>query len=141
MAIDEQAKARFAEYVRIQAHGRDFIDREAETKILQSAIMQFDVSLAEGRQIMLGTLADNGCVVESNAERTIREVLGVFVKTGGIDRRRFAEAAMIYRRLCADSVGEDAAKKRIKQIMVEEGWPPKRRALLGSRRWYRLVEA
>lgn len=140
MAVSDDVKKRFGEYVKVQALDSRFITRETEKKILEDGVMRFELGLDDGRQIMLGVASDNGLVFESEAERRIRDILDGFAEDGRIDKREFTDSVNIFRKFCANGVTEEEAKKRVKRIMVANGWTPKRQGLLGSRRWYRRVE-
>lgn len=140
MAVSEDVKKRFAEYVKVQALGGRFIDRETEKKILEDGVMRFELGLDDGRQIMLGVASDQGYAFETEAERRIAEILEDYADNGRIDRRQFGDAVGFYRRFCAFGVSEEDAKKRIKKIMVANGWKAKRNGMLGTRRWFNKVE-
>lgn len=141
MAVSEDVKKRFAEYVKVQALGGRYIDRETEKKILEDGVMRFELGLDDGRQIMLGVASDQGYVFESEAEKRIAEILEDYADNGRIERRQFNDAVGFYRRFCAFGVSEDEAKKRVKKIMITNGWTAKRNGMLGTRRWFNKVEA
>ncbi len=139
MAVSEDVRKRFAEYVKVQALDSRFIDRTTERKILEDGVMRFEIGLDDGRQIMLGVASDCGYVFESEAEKRIRDILEGYAEDGRIDRREFTDAAAFFRRFCANGVSEDDARKRVKKLMIANGWKPKRRGLLGGKRWYTRV--
>ena len=140
MAVADDVKRRFAEYVKVQALGGRFIDRTTERKILEDGVMRFEISLDEGRQIMLGVAADEGYSFESEADQRIKDILDGFAEDRKIDKREFGDAVMFYRKFCNNGISEVEARKRIKKMMIEEGLKPKGFTLLGGKRWYNKVE-
>lgn len=142
MAVSDDVKKRFAEYVKVQALGGRFIDRATERKILEDGVMRFELTLDEGRQIMLGVASDEGYSFESEADARIKDILdGFAADRRRIDKREFASAVVFYRKFCNNGVSEDDARKRVKQIMIAEGLKPKGFTLLGGKRWYNKVDA
>jgi hypothetical protein len=141
MAVADDVKKRFAEYVKVQALGGRFIDRATERKILEDGVMRFEISLDEGRQIMLGVAADEGYGFESEADQRIKDILDGFAEDRKIDKREFSNAVVFYRKFCNNGVSEDDARRRIKKIMIAEGLKPKGFTLLGGKRWYNKVDA
>lgn len=141
MAVSDEVRKRFGEYVKVQAFGGRFIDRETERKILENGVMRFELSLEEGRQILLGVAAENGFVFETDAGQRLRDILESFAEDDKINRREFTDAVNIYRKLCVNAVSEDDARKAVKRIMIAEGFKPKRQGLLGTKGWYRRVDA
>lgn len=141
MAVADDVKKRFGEYVKVQALGGRHIDRATERRILEDGVMRFELSLEEGRQIMLGVAADEGYSFESAADDRIKDILDGFADKGKIDKREFSSAAVFYRKFCNNGVSEDEARRRVKKIMIEEGLKPKGFTLLGGKRWYNKVDA
>lgn len=140
MAVAEDVKKRFAEYVKVQALGGRFIDRATERRILEDGVMRFEISLDEGRQIMLGVAADQGLCFESEADTRIRDILDGFAEDRRIDKREFSDTVVFYRKFCDGAVSEEDARKRVKKIMIAEGLKPKGFTLLGGKRWYNKVQ-
>lgn len=141
MAVADDAKKRFAEYVKVQALGGRHIDRGTERKILEDGVMRFEIGLDEGRQIMLGVAADQGYSFESAADERIKDILDGFAEDRKIDKREFNDSVVFYRKFSNNEVTEEDARKRIKKIMLEEGLKPKGFALLGGKRWFKKVPA
>lgn len=141
MAVSDDVKKRFAEYVKIQALGDRFIDRATERKILEDGVMRFDIGLDEGRQIMLGVASDAGYGFESEADERIRDILDGFAKGRRINKREFADATTFYRKFCNNGVNEDEARKRVKKAMIRDGLRPRGRLLVPfGKRWYNRIE-
>ena len=124
MAVADDVKKRFAEYVRVQALGGKFIDRATERKILEDGLMRFEIGLDEGRQIMLGVAADEGYGFESEADARIKEILDGFAEDRKIHKKEFASAVIFYRKFCNNGMSEEDTRKRVKKIMVAEGLKP-----------------
>ncbi|WP_029006890.1 hypothetical protein [Azospirillum halopraeferens] len=141
MAVPDEVRKRFAEYVKVQALDSRFISRDTERKILEDGVMRFEIGLDDGRQIMLGVAQECGYVFETEAEKRIRDILDGYAEDGRIDKREFTESVAFLRKFCANGLSEDEARKRVKKIMLANGWKPKRRGLLGTKRWFTRVEA
>lgn len=141
MAVSDDVKKRFAEYVKIQALGDRFIDRATERKILEDGVMRFDIGLDEGRQIMLGVASDAGYGFESEADERIRDILDGFAKDRRINKREFTDATTFYRKFCNNGVNEEEARKRVKRAMIRDGLRPRGRLLVPfSKRWYSRID-
>jgi hypothetical protein len=143
MAVSDDVKKRFAEYVKIQALGTRYIDRTAERKILEDGVMRFEISLDEGRQIMLGVASEEGYGFQSEADCRIRDILHGFADNSNnkLDKREFEASVLFYRKFCNSGINEEDARKRVKKVMLDEGIKPKGFALLGGKRWYNRVDA
>lgn len=140
MAVSDEVRKRFGEYVKVQALDSRFIDRETEKKILEDGVMRFEMGLDEGRQIMLGVALENDLVFESEAERRIRDILEGYAENGKINKREFTSAVTFMRKFCANGMSDEDARKSVKRLMMANNWKPKRSGLLASRRWYNRVD-
>jgi len=145
MAADEMVRGgdsrRFADLVKLQGVGSRFIDRDQERRLLEEGVTKFGMTLDEARGVLRSVGDDNGFVFESEAGRRIQQVMTRHAgKRGLISRRQFRSTAEVLRDFSDNAISEPEARRRIKQIMVDNGWRPRRAGMLRTRRWYRQVQ-
>jgi Flp pilus assembly CpaF family ATPase len=145
MAADDMVRGgdsrRFADLVKLQGVGSRFIDREQERRLLEEGVTKFGLTLDEARGVLRSVAEDNGYVFESEAGRRVEQVVSRHAgKRGLISRRQFRATAQVLRDFSDNAITEPEARRRIKQIMVDNGWRPRRAGLLRTRRWYRQVQ-
>jgi Flp pilus assembly CpaF family ATPase len=145
MAADDMVRGgdsrRFADLVKLQGVGSRFIDREQERRLLEEGVTKFGLTLDEARGVLRSVAEDNGYVFESEAGRRVEQVMSRHAgKRGLISRRQFRATAQVLRDFSDNAITEPEARRRIKQIMVDNGWRPRRAGLLRTRRWYRQVQ-
>ncbi len=140
MAISDETSKKFREFVKLQGWDNKFIDREREKRILEEGVMRFEISLNEGRAMMLGVAAENGFAVERDAEDRMRIILERFAGTDReIEKREFDDAVAIFQRFSNGHIRESDARVRLKKIMEDNGWRPKKLGMFRSRKWYRQI--
>jgi Flp pilus assembly CpaF family ATPase len=145
MAADDMVRGgdsrRFADLVKLQGVGSRFIDREQERRLLEEGVTKFGLTLDEARGVLRSVAEDNGYVFESEAGRRVEQVMSRHAgKRGLISRRQFRATTQVLRDFSDNAITEPEARRRIKQIMVDNGWRPRRAGLLRTRRWYRQVQ-
>jgi len=145
MAADDMVRGgdsrRFADLVKLQGVGSRFIDREQERRLLEEGVTKFGLTLDEARGVLRSVAEDNGYVFESEAGRRVEQVMSRHAgKRGLISRRQFRATAQVLRDFSDNAITEPEARRRIKQLMVDNGWRPRRAGLLRTRRWYRQVQ-
>ncbi len=140
MASDEDAKRRFAGYVKLFAQEDRFISRDEERRILEEGVTRFNLEMEEARGIMHGVAEDNDFAIERDVDRRMHAVLERFAgKRGVIDRKRFEDATAIYSRLTHGAITGEDARQRVKAIVEEHGWKVRRAGPLGTKRWYTQI--
>jgi len=145
MAADDMVRGgdsrRFADLVKLQGVGSRFIDREQARRLLEEGVTKFGLTLDEARGVLRSVAEDNGYVFESEAGRRVEQVMSRHAgKRGLISRRQFRATAQVLRDFSDNAITEPEARRRIKQLMVDNGWRPRRAGLLRTRRWYRQVQ-
>lgn len=141
MATDD-ARQRFADLVKLNGLSSKFIDRDNERRILEEGVTRYDLSLDEARGLLRTVAQDEGLVFESETGIRIRQVLDRHAgKKGKISKDQFLQASAILRDFSDNAIGEEEAKRKVKRIMIDNGWKPRRAGLLRSRRWYNSVDA
>jgi Flp pilus assembly CpaF family ATPase len=145
MAADEMVRGgdsrRFADLVKLQGVGSRFLDREQERRLLEEGVTKFGLTLDEARGVLRSVADDNGYIFESEAGRRVEQVMSRQAgKRGLISRRQFRATAQVLRDFSDNAITEPEARRRVKQIMIDNGWRPRRAGLLRTRRWYRQVQ-
>lgn len=134
-------RTRFAEYIKLQAGDRSFLSRNDEKVLLQDGIARFNVNYDEARWMLTGIAAEEEMALERELDRTIAVVLGRFAETNDkISKDEFDDAVQIYNKLSKDTLSENEIKKKLKAIVADKKWRPKRNGLMRSRRWYRKID-
>jgi len=135
MAVSEDVKNRFVEYVKLQGFDDKYIDRKEEKKILETAVKN-GLDVEEGLSLLREIAAQKGFVIERDAEERTKEMLERFAQNDGkVDKKEFADAIAIFKSSCKGKVPEPEIKKRLKQMMLENGWKAKEGGLFGSK-WF-----
>jgi len=138
---DSARTRRFADFVKAHAFDHQFIDRADERRILQEGVARFGVGFEDGQAMLLGVASANDYTVERNADAHIRGLLAHYAgRRGRIGRRDFLDAVAVYDVLAKGTVPDAEIRRRLKAIMVENGWRPRRYGLLRSRKWYREIK-
>ncbi|MFO1057389.1 MAG: hypothetical protein U1E53_10535 [Dongiaceae bacterium] len=140
MAKRDEALQRFIGYVRLAAIDRPFISRAEERRLLEDGISRFGLSPDDARGVLLAVAQANDIGVQRDIDRRMMAVLERYGgKRRKISRRKFAEAAAIYRGLSGGTLTEEQARIAVKRVMEENKFRARRAGLLLSRRWYRKI--
>jgi hypothetical protein len=137
----DDAVERFAGYVGLAALDRPFISKTQERSLLADGIAKFNLTAEQARGILLSVAQADGISVERDVDARI---LSVLERYGGrrkkLKRKRFGEAAAIYRAMTGDILPEAEARIRVKRVMEANGFRAKRGGWTMSRRWYRRID-
>lgn len=140
MSVSPHEKKKFGDFVRIHAIDGELITREDEQKVLKEGITQFGLELDEARGVLLGIAADHDIALVSNAEHHVETLLEHVVKKNRVSQKAFNDAVAIYKKLTKSRIPESEIRKRVKQMVLDNGWRAKKtRWLIGSRRWFRRI--
>lgn len=144
MTVDDEKK-RYAEYIKLQLFDERFLSREREKKILAEGVTRFDIPLDDARAILLSVAGEQDFIFEKDIDKLVKEIMLAFAAADGqIGFSEFNHAVHIYKQLSSGHVTESEAKRRVKQIMIENDWKPRRQSLvvlarLGSRKWFKEI--
>lgn len=117
----EEIKRNFVEHVKLRGYDDKFIDAAEERKILEFGIQQ-GISLDQGRALLVQVAIEQGYAVESLAEMKAKEVLEQFANDGQVDKKEFDDAVAIVKKTMRGNLSDDACRKKVKEIMVKQGW-------------------
>lgn len=135
-------KQKFYDFVRIQAIEDNLISRADEKTILGKGITDFGLDFQDAHGIFLSVASERNIVLASHAEQHIETFLEQMVRRGKISKSHFKDAVAIYKRLTKGRVPDAEIKKRVKELMVENKWNPRRSYVLphpGSARWFNKI--
>ncbi len=133
---------RFAEVVKLNGLGTRAIDRTQERRLLEEGIGRFGLTLDEARGILHTVAADNNYVFESQIAQRMQQILARDAgRKGRISKRQFDKAAEMLRDFSDETVSTAEANRRVKRIMVENGWQPGRAGPFRTKRWFKQVDA
>lgn len=142
MDADEDVGKKFAEYIKLQLFDERFLSREREKKILAEGVTRFELPLEEARSILMDVASELDLIFEKDVDKLVKEIMQAFAATDGyIGCSEFNHAVHIYKQLSSGHVGEGEAKRRLKQIMLDNDWKPRRQGLtilsaIGTRKWF-----
>lgn len=138
MAISEEVKNRFVEYIKLQGFDDQFIDRMEEKKILEAGVKN-GLTVEEGLSLLREVAIQKGIVIERDAEERAKEMLERFANNDGkVDKKEFADAVAIFKSACKGKVTEPDIQKRLKKMMLDNGWKAKEGGLFGSK-WFSAI--
>ncbi len=134
MAVPEQIRKQFIEFIALQAFDDQYIDRQEEKRILEVGVKN-DISVEESLSIIHQVASQKGLVVERNAEERAKEFLEKAAQDGKVDKKEFAGAIAQLKAASKGKIPEPEIKKRLKKMMEDNGWKAKEGGLFGSK-WY-----
>lgn len=138
MAISEDVKKAFIDYIMLQVFDDKYIDRQEEKKILEEGIKK-GISVDDGLAIIRQVVADKGLALEREAEERAKEMLERFATNDGkVDKKEFEDTLAIFKSASKSKIPEPEMKKRLKNMMEENGWQAKEGGLFGSK-WYSAI--
>jgi len=133
----EEIKRKFIEHVKLRGYDDKFIDAAEERKILEYGIQQ-GISLEQGRALVAQVAIEQGYAVESVAEMKAKEVLEQFASDGQVDKKEFDDAVAIISRTMRGNLSDDACRKKVKEIMLKQGWKAKEGFMKGGS-WFSSI--
>lgn len=140
MSVSDAVRKQFVDYIMLQVFDDQYIDREEEKKILQEGVAK-GVGVEEGLAIIRQVASEKGFILERDAEERTKEMLETFASNDGkVDKKEFADAMAIFKNHTKGKIPEHEMQKRLKRMMVENGWNAKEGGLFGSK-WFSAIQA
>ncbi len=137
MTTDSNVKE-FIEEIKLRVFDDQFIDREEERELLQIAI-QKGLGVDKGLAFIRQVAAEKGIVVEREANDRVKEILERFAANDGVvDKKEFEDALALYKSATKGKIPDPEMKRRLKQLMVDQGWKAKEGGLFGSK-WFSAI--
>jgi hypothetical protein len=134
MSMSEEAKRQLGEFVKLQVYDDKYIDRKEEKKILEEA-MKRNISIDDALAVMRSIASANDFVVERDVETRCKEMLEQFAGDGKVDKKEFEDAVGMYKKGSRGRVPEAEIRRRLKNVMIDQGWKAKEGGLFGSK-WF-----
>ncbi len=135
MSMSDEMKRQLGEFVKLQVYDDKYIDRAEEKNILSEALKR-NIPLDEALTIIRQIAQTNGYVVERDVENQTKEVLEQFANNDGkIDKKEFEDAVSMYKKGSRGRVPEAEIRRRLKNVMIDQGWKAKEGGLFGSK-WF-----
>jgi Ca2+-binding EF-hand superfamily protein len=139
MSVSDDVRKQFVDYIMLQVFDDQYIDRQEEKKILQEGVTK-GVGVEEGLAIIRQVVSEKGLILERDAEERTKEMLETFASNDGkVDKKEFADAMAIFKNQTKGKIPEHEMQKRLKIMMVENGWNAKEGGLFGSK-WFSAIQ-
>jgi hypothetical protein len=133
--VNDEARKQFVNYIMLQVFDDQYIDRQEEKKILEEGVRN-GLSIDEGLSIMRQVASEKGFALERDAEERAKEMLDTFASNDGkVDKKEFQDAINIFKTHSKGKLPEHEMKKRLKNMMLANGWVAKEGGFFGSK-WY-----
>ncbi len=143
MTVADDVRRRYGEYVKLQVFDEKYLSRDRERKILGEGVTRFEIPLEDARSILLAVASENDFIFEKDVDKLVKEIMQAFAANdGNIGPNEFRHAIAIYKQLSSGRVTELEAKRRLKQMMLDNDWKPGRSNLIpaiGTRKWFREI--
>lgn len=131
-------RSQFINFVKLHTYADGYIDQKEERKILEYAI-GIGVALEEALAVLRDLATQQGWVLERDAENRAKDVLAQFAASGGVvDKKEFEDAVTMFRTACKNKINDPEARRRLKQMMLDNGWKAKEGGLFGSK-WFSQI--
>ncbi len=138
MGVSEAIRQELIQYILLQVYNDQYIDRLEEKKILEACVKK-GVTVEEGLALIHQVANEKDLVVERVVEERAKELLQQFALNDGvIDKKEFEDAFSLFKLACKGKVPDPLLKKRLKQMVLENGWKVKEGGLFGSK-WFSTI--
>jgi hypothetical protein len=130
----------YGDLVRLQVSGRRLITEDRENALLQDGVMRFGLSLEEARGRVRSAAEDRRVVLQ----RDIDESAGFLLRDsadrkGRLKRKDFNRVARFYKLRAEGMLTEPEVRQRVKSIMQQQNFTPRKAGLLWTRRWFNKI--
>ena len=143
MTVADDVRRRYAEYIKLQVFDEKYLSRDRERKILGEGVTRFEIPLEDARSILMAVASENDFIFEKDVDKLVKEIMQAFAASdGNVGPNEFRHAISIYKQLSSGHVSEHEAKRRLKQMMLDNEWKPGRSNLIppiGTRKWFREI--
>jgi hypothetical protein len=138
MAVSDDVKKSFVDYIMLQVFDDQYIDRQEEKKIVEEGVKK-GIAVNEALAIIHQVALEKGLVLERDAEERAKEMLGRFAANDGkVDKKEFEDVVAIFQSATKGKLPEPELKRRVKKLMETNGWKAKEGGLFGSK-WYSAI--
>jgi len=139
MAVSEQIKNQFIEFITLQGFDDQYIDRVEEKRILEVGVKN-GMSVEESLLLIRQVASQKGLVVERDAEDRAKDFLeGAATNDGKVTKKEFSDAVAQFKAASKGKISESEMKRRLKKMMEDNAWKAKEGGLFGSK-WYSAID-
>ncbi len=136
--MDEQIRQQFIEYIMLMVYDDQYIDRHEEKKILEEGIKR-GLRVDDGLSIIRHVATEKCLVIEREAEERTKNILRQYALNDGfIDHKEFEDALAMFNDACKGKIAEPELKKRLKKMMLDNGWKAKEGGLFVGK-WFSAI--
>ncbi len=138
MAVSNEVRKAFVDFIMLQVFDDQYIDRQEEKKILEEGIKK-GMGVEEALGIIRQVALEKGIALERDAEERAKETLEAFATNDGkVDKKEFEDAVAIFKKHSKGKIPEPEMKKRLKKMMEDNGWKAKEGGFFGSK-WFSAI--
>jgi len=138
MSVSEQQKKQFTDYILLQVFDDLYLDRKEEKRILEEGLKR-GIGIDEGLALIRTVAATKNFVIERDIEDKVKELLQQFARNDGqIDKKEFQDAVGMFQSACKSKVQPTEIQKRLKKMIIDNGWKAKEGGLFGSK-WFSAI--
>ncbi|MCV6639404.1 hypothetical protein [Candidatus Albibeggiatoa sp. nov. NOAA] len=138
MSVTQETIDQFVEYIKLQVFDDRYIDRQEEKRILEEGI-KMGIGIEKGLAIIRQVVIEKGYGLEREIEEQAKKLLQRFAADGKVDRKEFDDAFEMFKQEVNGKLKDDEIKRRLKQIMLDNGWQAKEGGLFGSK-WFSAIK-
>lgn len=138
MSVSQETIDKFVEHIKLQVFDDQYIDRQEEKRILEEGI-KMGIGVEKGLAIIRQVATEKGYGLEREIEEQAKKLLQRFsANDGKVDRKEFDDVLSMFKQEVHGKVKDDEIKRRLKQIMLDNGWQAKEGGLFGSK-WFSAI--
>lgn len=126
------ATTRFSNHVQVKAFDDNFVDRDEERALLETAA-DMGLSIDEAVKLIRQVAEDKGYAVERALdEQATQRLADAANDKKGVEKKEFDEAVRLYLADAKGAVSEKNVKRKLKQVVLDHGWKVKEGGLFGA---------
>jgi hypothetical protein len=130
----------YADLVRLQVSGKRLITEDRENALLQDGVMRFGLSLEEARGRVRSAAEDRRVVLQRDIDESASFLLRDSAdRKGRLKRKDFDRVARFYKLRADGMLSEPEVRQRVKSIMQQQNFTPRRAGFIWTRRWYNKI--
>jgi hypothetical protein len=138
MAISEQIRNQFVEFITLQAFDDQYIDCKEEKRILEVGLKN-GISVDESIALIQQVASESGWVLEREIDSRAKAFLeNAATNDGKIDKKEFDDAVSLFEKASKGNLPTPEIKKRLKHMMLDNAWKAKEGGLFGTK-WYTAI--
>lgn len=137
MSVSQATIQQFIEFIKLKVFDDGYIDRQEEKAILEEGVKR-GIGVESGIAVIRQVSLDHGYVVERMVDERAKEILQRFATDGQVDKKEFEDAVALYKSDSKGKVKDDDIRKRLKQLMLDNGWKAKEGGFFGTK-WFSAI--